>query len=107
VRGTPGAGVRVSLRLDDGTTLAARGSAGILCRDARHELLAEVVTEHVTGDDVVRIVARAGGGGSIDVTAELVHRLPVVFGGPAGLRLLFASCRVGGRLAGWVELPSA
>jgi hypothetical protein len=55
----------------------------------------------------VRIGARSSDGSAIDVVAEIVHRLPVVFGNAGGARILFASCRVGTRLAGWAEIPGA
>ena len=54
----------------------------------------------------MRVTAGLADGGTIDAAADLVHRLPVVRGGPGGGRLLFATCRHGDSLAGWVELPA-
>jgi hypothetical protein len=98
-------GVRASLRLSDGTVVVARGADGVVCRDGRHAAIARC-TAHDDGT-ATRLVVETTDGSRIELTAPIVHRLPVVPGVPGAPRLSFVACRDGGALAGWIQLRSA
>jgi hypothetical protein len=102
----PGLRVRAGLRLDDGTVVAARGpDDGYLCRDARHTPLARLAIHAQRDSDVVTLEAAGTDGVRVERVLRIVQRLPVVRGGPRPGRVVFATCRDGDGLAGWLELP--
>jgi hypothetical protein len=105
--GVPGLRVRAGLRLRDGTVVAARGGdEGFLCRDGHHTALRRVAVSSRRDEGTVVLEAETVDGTRFEHELRLARRLPVVRGGPNPGRLLFASCRDGDALAGWLELPS-
>jgi hypothetical protein len=101
-----GAGMRLSLMLDLGTSVAT----GFLCRGDEHVPIVRASAQIGHGDDPLTgfgLDVELAGGQHLEVQPRPVHRLPVVRGGaPVPVRLVYASCRLPGvdGLAGWCEI---
>jgi hypothetical protein len=95
---------RASLRLADGSVVVARGAGGFVCRDGRHVAVSTCAVD----DDgpMARVEFATAAVTRLAIPAGIVHRLPVVPGVPGAHRIVFASCRHDGRLAGWLTLRS-
>jgi hypothetical protein len=95
---------RAALRLADGSVVVARGGGGFVCRDGRHVPLDACDVEERGA--FARVDLAAADGTRLALDAAIVHRLPVVAGVPGAPRIVFASCRHEGPLAGWVTFRS-
>jgi hypothetical protein len=96
---------RVAVRLADGAVVVAHGRRGIVCRDGRHTLVDHCTVDH-DGTSAAHVAVALAGGGSLEATLAVAHRLPVVPGVPGRGRFVFATCREAGRLAGWIQVRS-
>jgi predicted heme/steroid binding protein len=97
-----GAGARAALVGRHGGFLVD-GAGSYVCRDGRHVSLHDATLD--LAGDTIHLRADSHGADSISIAATVVHRLPVVRGGPAPGRLLLAACRTTSGESGWVELP--
>ena len=106
VRREPDLGVRtrVGLLLSDGTGVMADGDTGLVCRAGVHVPIRRCAVD--ADGPRSRVAIEPSEGPAIEATADVVHRLPVVPGVPGAPRLLFASCRHDGDLAGWLQIRS-
>ena len=95
---------RAALRLADDSVVVARGAGGFVCRDGRHVALSACAVDDAGTTAWVDLTTADGA--RCRVGAGIVHRLPVVPGVPGAHRIVFASCRHDGRLAGWLTLRS-
>jgi hypothetical protein len=106
VRREPDFGLRtrIGLRLPDGTGVMSDGDSGLVCRAGVHVPIRRCIVD--AGNARSRVAIEPSEGPLIEVTADLVHQLPVVPGVPGAPRLIFTSCRHGGGLAGWLQIRS-
>ncbi|MGH7895953.1 MAG: hypothetical protein ACREQL_14870, partial [Candidatus Binatia bacterium] len=98
-----GAHARAVLAGANGALLFDGDGTSFLCRSGRHRAVAHA--DIALDGSTLRLRGTSEDGASIGIDAEVLHRLPVVRGGPPPGRLLFAACRAASGLAGWVEIP--